>query len=148
MKLSNLNSLVTIKRAKSNNTNKSSSAVPRSKAPRSILAEVLFSRGSWLAIIENNRYPLEITEDDYKEAHYIFSSPHNDKWYPYTLKSYKYDKDKYESIKDFWWIIDPLVKQYIYIENNVAKLDMVKINNRNYRRYAKLKSDYYANRCR
>lgn len=149
MIVKDLKRLVAVKRNKPVRSLKPSSNIPNSsKAPRSILAEVLFSSGKWYALIDNDRYPLEVTEEDYKNANYIFSSPHNDKWDWYTMKTYTCEPEKINHIKDFWWIIDPTQKTHVYIQDGTAKLDMVKNNNRNYRRYSKLKPSYHADRSR
>lgn len=115
--------------------------------PRAKLCEVLFLNNKWYALIKNERYKLVITDEDYQNAKFVFSSPANKNWDYYTIRPF----DGVVSLKDYdakkvWWLIYPNQKVYVIIENNIAKLDINRLNERNGRKFTKLKPTYYADR--
>lgn len=143
MDLNKLKSLTPIKKVvpkkKSQNTEKK-------KVPHAIKCEVLFYANTWYAIIGNDRYPINITDEDYLSAAYAFSTPDNPNWDWYTIRRFVCTKENVEYLKKYWQLIVPKTKTYVKFENDICKLDIKTINSKNEKLFNRLKPTYYATR--
>lgn len=116
------------------------------KAPHAIKCEVLLSHNQWYALINNDKYPLEIRDIDYENAEYAYSSEENPHWDSYTLKLSKFNKKYIDNYRKYWVLVKPYLKAFVSIENGIAHLNMLKMNNKMNSIIAKHKATYYANR--
>lgn len=116
------------------------------KAPHAIACEVLFYNNTYYTIINNNRYPIEITNEDYLNASYGYSTPNNPNWDYYTLRKLNCNEASIETIKEYWQLVIPKTKTYVNINNGIAKLCMERVNIKLERIFNKLGAKYYANR--
>lgn len=147
MDISKLKGLSAIKRAGANkNDNIKKINTIKKNAPHAVMCEVLFYSNRFYALIGNDRYPLEITNEDYLNAEYAFSSPENPHWDWYTIRKFKATEDDVNDLIKFWQLIYPKQKTYVNIIDGIAKLCMERVNAKNERMFNKLSPKYYADR--
>lgn len=145
--ISKLKGLSAIKKSGSNkNTNSKRNTSNNKKAPHANMCEVLFYANKFYALIGNERYPLEITQEDYINAQYAFSTPNNPNWDWYTLRKFKADENNIVDLMNFWQLVYPKQKTYVNVVDGIAKLCMERVNAKNERAYNKLSPKYYADR--
>lgn len=116
------------------------------KAPHAIKCEVLLLHNTLYAVIENTKYPLIITNEDYEKATYAYSSETNPYWDAYTLKNYNFAGKDIEKIRDYWWLVCPCKTAFVNIKDNIAYLNVERMNSRAKAIISKRKPDYYASR--
>lgn len=147
MDFSKLKGLVPVKKA---NINRDSTNRTRSKTsnmtPHAIKCEVFFYDNTFYGIVDNERYPIDITDEDYQKATFAFSTPDNEHWDWFTIRPFSAAEANIENLKKYWQLIVPKMKIWITLENGVGKLDMERINNRNEKVFKRLSSKYYASR--
>lgn len=118
----------------------------RDKAPRAIKCEVLFSHNHMKVIVNDIEYPLIIHDVDYENAEYAYSSKDNPYWDLHTLKKYKFRKEYINHLRNYWVLVIPKLKVYVTITEDVAYLDMERMNKKMIAMVNKLKPSYYADR--
>lgn len=147
MDFSKLKGLVPVKKA---NINRDSTNRTRSKTsnmtPHAIKCEVFFYDNKFYGIVDNERYPIDITDEDYQKATFAFSTPDNKHWDWFTIRPFSAAGADIENLKKYWQLIVPKMKIWITLENGVGKLDMERINNRNEKVFKRLSPKYYASR--
>ena len=145
-----INKLQTIKRVrvifKNNDNSKNKHIRLKTKVPRSIRSEVLLLYNGIYVEVNNKRYPLIIRNEDYLKAEYAFSSENNVHWDLYTLRSTKFNEKYLDQLKYYWTLIKPKLKVYIIIDNDVAYIDIDKMNKKMIGIIKKYKPSYYANK--
>ena len=89
MDFSKLKGLVPVKKA---NINRDSTNRTRSKTsnmtPHAIKCEVFFYDNKFYGIVDNERYPIDITDEDYQKATFAFSTPDNEHWDWFTIRPF------------------------------------------------------------
>lgn len=147
-KLSQLKAVkkITINKEKSNKPKTYSILKGYKRAPHTVKCEVLFVRDKFYGLIGNERYPIVVTDKDYLDAKYAYSTPNNPNWDWFTLRKFRCSESNIESLKEFWQLIIPHIKVYIVLNNGVGRLDMTLLNMRNEKIFNKLSDKYYANR--
>lgn len=144
--ISKLKGLVSVKKVITNSDNSNKRNRSNKKTSHAIKCEVFFYKDSWYGIKDNDRYPIEITDQDYLNAKYLFSNSENENWKLHTIKPFNSTESALESVKKYWNVIIPESKVYITVENGIGKLCMDMINDRNEKLYKKLSPKYYATR--
>lgn len=116
------------------------------QTPHAIKCEVFLFENKVYGIIDNDRHLIDITNQDYLEAEYAFSTPENEHWDWYTIRSFAATEENVEELKHYWQLVAPKMKVWITLENGVGKLCMDRLNARNAKVYSRLSPKYYANR--
>ena len=107
---------------------------------------MFFYDNKFYGIVDNERYSIDITNEDYQKATFAFSTPDNEHWDWFTIRPFSAAEADIENLKKYWQLIVPKMKIWITLENGVGKLDMERINNRNEKVFKRLSSKYYASR--
>ena len=78
MDFNKLKGLVPVKKANINRdlTNRTKSKTSN-MTPHAIKCEVFFYDNKFYGIVDNERYPIDITDEDYQKATFAFSTPEN-----------------------------------------------------------------------
>ena len=100
MDFSKLKGLVPVKKA---NINRDSTNRTRSKTsnmtPHAIKCEVFFYDNKFYGIVDNERYPIDITNEDYQKATFAFSTPDNEHWDWFTISTFSAAEADIENMK-------------------------------------------------
>ena len=129
-------------------SNRKSSNVIRTnkdnKAPHTFMCEVLILSNGYYVKTKDQILPLTITEEDWINAKYVYSTTDNPHWEVHTLRKHKYDYYYSDHIKRFWNLIKPNLRIKAYIKNDKVRIDMDYLNQKHSKIIEKLNAKYYA----
>lgn len=143
-----LDKLKSLKVVKTIASNRKSSNVTRTnkdnKAPHTFMCEVLILSNGYYVKTKDRTLPLIITEEDWINAKYAYSTTDNPNWDADTLRNYKYDYYYSNYMKKYWNIVKNNLRIKAYVKNNEVRIDMDYLNQKHSKIIEKLNAKYYA----
>ena len=114
------------------------------KAPHTFMCEVLILSNEYHVKIKDKILPLTITEEDWINAQYAYSTTDNPHWEVNTLRGYKYDYYYSNYMKKFWNLIKPNLRIRAYMKDNEVRIDMDYLNQKHSKIINNSKNNYHA----